>query len=118
MTSELTRAIVAQDDSWRFHERPDDPFWNESGLFTFMIPERMLNGYFYVWHRPNMQLTSAGVAIWDDVGTETHNCLYSEWFHFNPMAPETDMFDFRLGSGMRCELLEPLKRYRLGYESP
>ena len=82
-----------------------------------MIPERKIDGYFYVWHRLNMNLTSAGVALWDDVGSETHNCLYSEWFHFNPMADGTDMFDFELANGMSCELLEPLKRYRLGYES-
>lgn len=118
MRTELTRVIVPEDDSWRFHERPDDPFWNESGLFTFMVPDRKIDGYFYVWHRPNMKLTSAGVAVWDDVGMELHNCLYSEWFHFNPMAEDTDMFDFALGNGMRCSLLEPLKRYRLAYESP
>jgi hypothetical protein len=118
MSTERTRVIVPEDDSWRFHERPDDPFWNESGLFGFMIPERRLDGYFYVWHRPNMRLTSAGVAIWDDVGSELHNCLYSEWFHFNPLPDGADMFDFSLGNGMRCELLEPLRRYRLAYESP
>src|SRR4051794_40036627 len=112
------RPIVPEDDSFQHHARPDDPFWNESGLFGFMVPERKLDGYFYVWHRPNMRLTSAGVAVWDDVGTETHNCLYAEWFHFNPMADGTDMFDFALGNGMRCEVLEPLRRYRLGYDSP
>jgi hypothetical protein len=117
MTTDTERAIVPEDDSWRFHPRPDDPFWNESGLFGFMIPEHRIDGYFYVWHRPNMNLTSAGVAMWDERGGETHNCLYSEWFDFNPMAPGTDMFDFRLANGMSCELLEPLRRYRLGYES-
>jgi hypothetical protein len=118
MAVDMTRAIVCEDDSWRHHERPDDPFWNESGLFGFMIPERKIDGYFYVWHRPNMRLTSAGVAMWDDSGCETHNCLYSEWFHFNPMSEDTDMFDFELASGMRCKLLEPLKRYHLAYDSP
>ena len=117
MITDTSRPILPEDDSWKFHERSPDPFWNESGLFGFMIPERKIDGYFYVWHRPNMNLTSAGVAIWDDSGSETHNCLYSEWFHFNPMSPDTDMFDFELGNGMSCRLLEPLKRYRLGYES-
>ena len=115
MSEAMTRPIVPEDDSWMNHEQPTDPFWNESGLFGFMVPERKIDGYFYVWHRPNMNLTSAGVAVWDDVGTETHNCLYSEWFHFNPLG--RDMFDFELANGMRCELLEPLKRYRIGYDS-
>jgi len=117
MQTETRRQIVPEDDSWKFHRRPDDPFWNESGLFGFMIPERKIDGYFYVWHRPNMNVTSAGVAIWDERGCETHNCLYSEWFHFNPMSPDTDMFDFDLANGMKCRLLEPLKRYRLTYAS-
>src|SRR4026208_818969 len=52
--TETRRAIVPEDDSWAFHQRPTDPFWNESGLFGFMIPERRIDGYFYVWHRPNM----------------------------------------------------------------
>jgi hypothetical protein len=117
MSSERTREIVAEDDSFAHHARPDDPFWNESGLFGFMVPERKIDGYFYVWHRPNMNLTSAGVALWDDKGTETHNCLYAEWFHFNPMAAGTDMFDFELGNGMRCKVLEPLRRYELGFTS-
>jgi len=117
MTSDLTREIVPTDDSFQFHERPDDPFWNESGLFGFMVPERRIDGYFYVWHRPNMNLTSAGVALWNDVGSESHNCLYSEWFHFNPMAPDTDMFDFSLANQMTCRVVEPLKEYRLGFTS-
>ena len=117
MTIDTEREITPEDDSFRHHERPSDPFWNESGLFGFMIPERKIDGYFYVWHRPNMNLTSAGVALWDDKGMETHNCLYSEWFHFNPMASDTDMFDFDLGNGMRCKTIEPLKQYRLRYTS-
>src|SRR5688572_17988274 len=40
MLTETSRPIAPEDDSWRFHERPADPFWNESGLFGFMIPER------------------------------------------------------------------------------
>lgn len=115
MSVDSSRAIVPTDDSFHHHARPDEPFWNESGLFGFMVPERKLDAYFYVWHRPNMQLTSAGVALWDPHGTETHDCLHAEWFHFNPWAEGRDMFDFELGNGMRCRTIEPLRRYELSY---
>lgn len=115
--NDFIRPITAEDDYFRHHKRPADPFWNESGVFGFMIPERRINGYFYVWHRPNMRLTSAGIAIWDDTGSESYDCLYSEWFHFNPMTDDTDMFDFTLANGMTCANISPLKHYNLSYES-
>lgn len=33
-----------------FHERNDDPHWNESGWFSFMVPERSLSGMMYRYH--------------------------------------------------------------------
>jgi len=52
MTIDTAREIIPEDDSFQYHERPSDPFWNESGLFGFMIPERKIDGYFYVWPCP------------------------------------------------------------------
>lgn len=39
-----------EDDS--FHRGSDDPWWNESAWFGFMVPERELSGYVYMYHRP------------------------------------------------------------------
>jgi hypothetical protein len=115
---EKIRQPVAEDDFFGHHARSEDPFWNESSWFGFMVPERNIDGYFYVWHRPNMNLTAAGIAIWDDVGTEHHNCLYSDWYNFTPQTPATDMFSYTLRNGMSCELIEPLWEYRLRHDSP
>lgn len=115
--SEQTREVVPSDDSFFGHERSDSPWWNESAWFGFMIPERKINAYFYMWHRPNMKLTAAGVALWDPYGTERHNCLYSHWYNFNPLPEGADMFEYELANGMKCELIEPLKKYHLTYDS-
>jgi hypothetical protein len=115
---EKTRQPVPEDDFFAHHPRSEDPFWNESSWFGFMIPERKIDAYFYVWHRPNMNLIAAGIAIWDDIGTEPHNCLYHDWFNFNPAGAETDMFQYQLRNGMSCELIEPLWEYRLRHDSP
>lgn len=115
---EKTRQPTPEDDFFAHHARSEDPFWNESSWFGFMVPDRKIDGYFYVWHRPNMNLIAAGIAIWDDTGTEHHNCLFSDWFNFNPAGPETDMFRYHLRNGMSCELIEPLWEYRLRHDAP
>jgi hypothetical protein len=114
---ERTRVVVPEDDSLHKHARSDSPWWNESSWFGFMIPERKIDAIFYTWHRPNMGITAAGVALWDPYGAEKHNCLYYDWYNFNPLPDGADMFDYELANGMRCELLEPLKRYKLDYHS-
>lgn len=118
INTEKVRVPAPEDDSFAHHGRSDDPFWNESSWFGFMVPERKIDGYFYVWHRPNMNLIAAGIAIWDDIGTEPHNCLYSDWFNFTPTPAGSDMFHYQLRNGMSCELIEPLWEYRLRHDTP
>jgi hypothetical protein len=110
--------LVTEDDSWYGHRRGASPWWSETGLFGFLIPERNINGWFYFWHRPNMNLTASGIAIWDGLGEEQHNCLFYDWSYFNPFPGEgADHFDFELDNGMRVDLLEPLNSYRLRFDS-
>lgn len=107
--------LTPQVDSWHGHRRSDDPLWNESAWFGFAVPERNLSGWFYYWHRPNMNLTAGGVAVWDDSGAERMDCLHYHWFPFNPLPRDGDMFDFELGNSMAVELVEPLREYKLSY---
>jgi hypothetical protein len=117
-TTSQGRVLVPEDDSWYGHQRSDSPWWSETGLFGFCIPERNINGWFYFWHRPNMNLTASGVALWDGHGEERHNCLFYDWYYFNPYPqPGSDHFNFELDNGMRVDLLEPLNSYRLRFDS-
>src|SRR3954465_4706832 len=47
----------------RIHEGSDDPMWNESAWFGFMIPEFNLMGGVHFHHRPNMNLLSQKVLL-------------------------------------------------------
>jgi hypothetical protein len=106
--------IRPEDDS--FHDAGDDPYWNESAYFTFVIPERKLDGLVYFWHRPNMNLSSAIVALWDPSGEQTYDSLFYEFSPINELPKGSDMFRFTLDNGLTAECLEPLRSYRLGFE--
>ena len=109
--------VTPEHDSLFGHERGSDPWWNESAWFGFCVPEREINGFFYFWRRPNMGLTSAGIALWDPLCADRHGCLYYHWQPFNPL-PDGDMFDFTLANGMSVETLQPLEQYQLRFEDP
>jgi hypothetical protein len=106
--------IKPEDDS--FHDRTDSPYWNESGIFIFNVPERKLEGICYFWHRPNMNLSGSEISIWDPSGEFKHDIRFYEYEPYSQLPGGTDTFDFRLDSGMWCSLSEPLTSYRFGYK--
>lgn len=106
--------ILPEDD--KLHPRSSSLYWNESAWFNFKIPERGLDGWVYFFHRPNMQKSTAGVAMWDSTGDEVHNCVFYE-FDENLAFPDgAEMFDFALDNGVRCQTVEVQKEYRLGFD--
>ncbi|MCV7102788.1 DUF7065 domain-containing protein [Mycobacterium palustre] len=107
-------SITGQDDL--FHQAPPgEPFWNEASWFSFMVPERDLSGFVYLYHRPNIGYTVGGIAAWDNHGSETYDCLLYDWGEGYQTPEGAQMFDFSLANGLRVELLEPLRHYRFTY---
>lgn len=106
-------AIVPEDDF--FHPRPDSPYWNEASWFSFMAPERDLSGFVYMYHRPNIGYTVAGVAAWDRSGSENYDCVLYDWGEAFALAKDAEMFNFSLDNGLTVELLEPLASYKFTY---
>ena len=102
--------IKDTDDS--FHEKNDDPYWNESGWFSFMAPERDLCGWIYFCHRANMNYSMAGFAVWDLSGEDTYDCLFYNFGDTYPLLPEFDMHNFRLPNGVELQCIEPFKKFR------
>lgn len=109
-------------ESWYEHERKDDPLWNESAWFGFMIPERNINGWVYFWHRRNMGLSAAGVAVWDGWdgrGQEQRDCLYHDWFNFYEHPQEGDHFNFALQNDtLEVRSPVPLEDYQVRFRNP
>lgn len=95
-----------------FHPATDDPFWNESGWFSIMVPEKKICGWVYLHHRPNMNYSVCGLALWDPSGEDSYNCLFYNHGDTFPLLPNFDMFNFRLPNGMEVECIEPLKKFR------
>ena len=97
------------------HARPDHPYWNEVGWYSFMVPERSLSGFLYMYHRPNIGYTVAGLAVWDPTGTETYDCLLYDWGEAYKMTPHMEMFDFSVDNGLRVSVIEPLRSFQFSY---
>lgn len=115
----MPRIIQPSDD--RFHPRSGTPYWNESAWFSFMVPERDIDGFVYFYHRPNMNKSCGGIGMWDHTGEEDHNCLFYEFDEHMALPPEANMFDFELRSTLSVRTIELQKCYhitfnRQGYE--
>ena len=106
--------VRPEDDS--FHDSHGDPYWNESAYFTFLVPERKIDGVVYFWHRPNMNLSAGGLALWDPSGEEAYDCLLYEFSYFNALPESADMFRCTLDNGLSVECPEPLESYGLSFK--
>lgn len=102
-------------------KKTDHPYWSESSWFSYHIPEENLNGSFYNHFRPNMNCMLAGTFIWDHSGETQYDCRYYDWQAMR-VPPEGvagkdyEKYDFTTPWGMSIEMIEPLMRYKLGYE--
>ncbi len=99
-----------------------DLYWSDSSWFSWAIPEKGINGIFYNHFRPNMNCMLGGPAMWD--GKQWHNwdMLYFDWQLMRKLPEgeygvDYDKYDFVTPWSMSIELLEPLKKYRLGYDN-
>lgn len=99
-----------------FHAAAPDILWNESAWFSLSVPERDLNGFVYINHRPNMNASFTGLVLYDPRGEEVHNCAYYDWAEFQELTPDTEMYDFATPNSLTMRCLEPLNRYRMTYD--
>jgi hypothetical protein len=108
------RKPVPEDDNLH-PPTSDDIFWTETAWFAFAAPERNLTGCIYPVFRTNLNICAAGVFIWDATGEADHEVLYSHNYWHLPMP--NDLRKMRLLSGLSYDVLEPLRSYRVRYES-
>lgn len=103
----------------RFHQRNDDPWWNESSYLSFSIPERDTLGVLYFHFRPNLGVVVGGPLLADPTGEDIYSCLhYAYDTNTVPMPEGSDMYEFSLPNGFSCEPRELLREFRFGYEHP
>ncbi len=100
---------------------PDDLYWSESSWFSWAIPDAGINGFFYYHFRPNMNCLLGGPAMWDGSGEHAWDCLYYDWQLMRELPAgrfgvDYNKYDFATPWSMSVNTLEPLQRYRLGYD--
>ena len=102
-------------------EKDSDPYWSDSSWFSWGIPERGICGIFYNHFRPNMNCFLGGPAMWDESGHYQWDMRYYDWQAMRLLprgeyGVDYDKYDFEAPCSMSIRTLEPLKRYRLGYD--
>lgn len=111
--------VQPADDYFHKDSMTTSPFWNESGWFPFYVAERDLSGFVYMNHRPNMNFSMTGVALWDPTGENMWDCVYHDWHEFAPLdirGADTEMYDYSTPNGLTVKCLEPQKAFTLQYD--
>lgn len=104
--------LTAADD--RFHP-PDraELWWTETSWYTAIDAANGLTLWVYPLFRPVMGTCSLQVVVWDPSTTVTWEMPYWSFEWHLPMPAE--LTDLRLHH-LRHKCLEPLRRYRVGYD--
>ena len=102
----------------RFHfDKLSDRWWEtETCWFSFAAPERRLGGWLYTMVRPNIGTVAGGAWIWDDTAHLPWEALYSTNYTALRLPENADLTDIRFPTGVSIQRLEPLRRYKLGYQ--
>ena len=114
-TGQVTHGINIDAADEHFHARSDHPHWNESAWFGVVLPERRTTIYIYFFHRPNMNLSSGGVKVWDPSGSSEYDCLGYDYNRHLALPAGADMFDFTLENGLSVKMLEPFGHFRISH---
>jgi hypothetical protein len=108
------KLLAPEDDN--FHVPPNDNWWwHETCWFWFFVPERKLGGWLYNYVRPNIGVAGGGCWVWDDTSHSILEVPYYANYTNLQLPAERDLRKFRFPTGTTVEMLEPLKRYRLGH---
>jgi hypothetical protein len=85
----------------------------ETSYFGFNIPEENINGEIYHWIHPNLGMSTGGVYIWQGVKPLEIAAEYMDYRTYMPM-PQS-IVNCTWPSGVRIDMIEPTKRFRLEY---
>jgi hypothetical protein len=105
--------LLTPDDDRLHPPASNDPWWTETCWFCFANPEERVSGNFYPLFRPNQGVVSLAVSVWDHSAHEPWRALYHRASWHSPL-PRTNLDRLEL-AGLRYEVLEPLRRYRVTY---
>jgi len=119
--AERTYPTITEIDDDFHDEVLSDRWWEtETCWFSWNVPERKMGGWLYSQARPNARICNGGAWVWDDSASLSWDLPYH--VHYNglelPERSARDLRDFEWPNGVVVKVLEPLKKYALGYEDP
>lgn len=114
-TAARNARFTSRDDRFHFAEMGDDWWATETAWFSFHHPERRLGGWLYTMVRPNIGTVAGGAWVWDDGAHLPWEALYSANYSALRLPREQDLDDCRLPTGVSIKVLEPCRRYALGF---
>ncbi len=109
------QGFTERDDRFHFAELGDDWWATETAWFSFHHPGRKLGGWLYSMARPNIGTVAGGAWVWDDGAHLPWEALYSANYSAQQLPRDQDLDDCRLPNGVSIKVLEPCRRYALGY---
>lgn len=108
--------FAAADDGHHFAVMDDDWWATETAWFSFHHPERGLGGWFYTMLRPNIGTVAGGCWIWEPDAHLPWEVAYSANYTALAIPENLDLTDCRLPTGVSMRVLEPTRRYALGFD--
>ncbi len=106
--------LLTESDDYLHPPASPDRWWTETCWFSFDQPDRDLSATIYPLFRPNLNICSLGVWLWDASAHEPWKARYGQGYWHLAM-PTTDLVDLHL-EGLRYQRLEPLQRYAVTYQ--
>ena len=111
-----TQTFTPRDDRFHFEEMGQDWWATETAWFSFHHPARRLGGWFYTLIRPNIGTVSGGAWVWDHRAHLPWEALYTANYTALELPRDQNLDDCKLPNGVAVRVLEPCKRYALGYD--
>lgn len=101
-------------------EHHHDPALTETQFLGFSVPAAGVHAMGYLWAHPNLRVLSGGAWAWRGLKP---SALASELFDMRQFLDDGplrtgDLDDVRLPNGYHVEVVEPLRRLRIGYQDP
>jgi hypothetical protein len=117
MTARDPAAVFGPDDDQLHTAQLTDRWWEtETSWFSFHAPEHRLGGWLYTMVRPNIGTVAGGAWVWDDTAWLPWDVRYSANFSALQLAPDTDLRDVVLPTGVAIRVVEPTQSYDLGFD--
>lgn len=91
----------------------------ENQYFGITAPQHNIHGLMYLTCHPNLKVISGGVWVWQGFKPHWLSSEIFDWHEFmSEDALSNDLGDYTLNNGLRSQMLEPGKRFRVSYEDP